>query len=87
MEGEKMRRRRQGGGEKVLGPQQLIFKVVHFLIAVIMMQNQRQVEAEDAHSGCKSQGVSFAALARLASVGSRYLPEPALHTIPYFPSK
>lgn len=59
-----------GIGGVMLGPQQLIFKVVHFLIAVIMMQNQRQVAAEDAYSGCKSRGVSVrAALPRLAGIG------------------
>lgn len=72
----------------MLGPQQLIFKVVHFLIAVIMMQNQRHVAAEDASSGRKSQGVSCAALPRhQRRSASCYLPEPVLHTIPYFPSK
>lgn len=54
----------RGGGEKVLGRRRLIFKVVHFLIAVIMMQNQAQVATEEAYSGRKSQSVSCAALRR-----------------------
>lgn len=48
----------------MLGRWRLIFKVVHFLIAVIMMQNQAQVATEEAYSGRKSQSVSCAALRR-----------------------
>lgn len=69
MEEEKMR-----VGKKVRGPLQLIFKVVHFLIAVIMMQNQVQVATEDGFRGCKSERV-FYVMHQKSCAGRIYLPD------------
>lgn len=60
--------------KKVQGLLQLIFKVVHFLIAVIMMQNQVQVATEDGYRGCKSERV-FYVMRQKACAGHIYLPD------------
>lgn len=60
--------------KKVRGPLQLIFKVVHFLIAVIMMQNQVQVATEDGYRGCKSER-DFYVMRQKTCAGHIYLPD------------
>lgn len=69
MEEEKMR-----AEKKVQGPLKLIFKVVHFLIAVIMMQNQVQVATEDGYRSCKSERV-FYVMRQKTCTGRIYLPD------------